>query len=73
MLTDYCLHKIWIHPHVNQYYVATNDLKKQMLRTGVPEAHVHVTGIPIRPVLNKLFHIHLFIKNIIYVLTDQSS
>ncbi|KIQ93363.1 Processive diacylglycerol glucosyltransferase [Anoxybacillus thermarum] len=48
VLTDYCLHKIWIQPYVDQYYVATNDLKQQMVCAGVSESNVCVTGIPIR-------------------------
>ncbi|WP_461200279.1 diglucosyl diacylglycerol synthase [Anoxybacillus sp. TBDG-1] len=48
VLTDYCLHKIWIHPYIDQYYVATNDLKRQMVCAGVPQSNVCVTGIPIR-------------------------
>ncbi|OSX53552.1 diglucosyl diacylglycerol synthase [Anoxybacillus ayderensis] len=48
ILTDYCLHKIWIQPYIDQYYVATSDLKQQMTHAGVPETNIRVTGIPIR-------------------------
>ncbi len=49
VLTDFCLHKIWIHHHVDRYFVATDAVKKVMAEIGVPLGRIAVTGIPIRP------------------------
>jgi len=48
VLTDYVLHWRWIHPLIDRYYVATDDLKAAMANAGVPEHRVHVTGIPLK-------------------------
>lgn len=49
VLTDFCLHKIWIHHHVDRYFVATDAVKQVMADIGVPSGRIAVTGIPIRP------------------------
>ncbi len=48
VLTDFCLHKIWIHHQVDYYFVATDYVKQIMVQTGVPANRIKVTGIPIR-------------------------
>jgi processive 1,2-diacylglycerol beta-glucosyltransferase len=53
VLTDYCLHKIWLHPEIDKYYVATEDLKQKIVDFGIPESIIETTGIPIRPVFEE--------------------
>ncbi|TXK77386.1 MGDG synthase family glycosyltransferase [Paenibacillus sp. N3.4] len=48
IITDYVMHARWLHPHINKYYVATNELKRDMLNAGIYESHIEVTGIPVR-------------------------
>jgi processive 1,2-diacylglycerol beta-glucosyltransferase len=48
VVTDFDLHQRWIHPEVDKYYVATEDLSKQLQALGVAETQVAATGIPIR-------------------------
>jgi len=48
VLTDYVLHHRWIHPLVDRYYVATDDLKADMIAAGVPESRIRATGIPLK-------------------------
>lgn len=48
VLTDFCLHKIWIHRQVDQYFVATDYVKEMMQKAGVMGNRITVTGIPIR-------------------------
>ncbi|AIK35820.1 diglucosyl diacylglycerol synthase [Bacillus pseudomycoides] len=48
VLTDFCLHKIWIHREVDRYFVATDHVKKVMVEIGVPSEQIVETGIPIR-------------------------
>lgn len=49
VLTDYGLHKNWIHEEVDKYYVATENLKFDILDIGIPSDKIKVTGIPIDP------------------------
>nr|WP_263313818.1 diglucosyl diacylglycerol synthase [Mammaliicoccus sp. Marseille-Q6498] len=47
VMTDYRLHKNWVTPHSNRYYVATNDLKNEFQSIGIEAEDIKVTGIPI--------------------------
>ena len=48
VLTDFCVHKIWIHREVDRYFVATDHVKEVMVDIGVPAEQIVETGIPIR-------------------------
>jgi processive 1,2-diacylglycerol beta-glucosyltransferase len=48
VLTDFVLHRRWVHPGTDKYYVATEALKKTMVAEGVPSSRIRVSGIPIR-------------------------
>ncbi|MBL0388982.1 UDP-N-acetylglucosamine 2-epimerase [Tumebacillus sp. ITR2] len=48
VLTDFVLHNRWIHPEIDKYYVATDDLAEQLFQKGVLPHQVVVSGIPIR-------------------------
>lgn len=48
VLTDFVLHNRWIHPNIDRYYVATNDLKEDIANKGIPEEKIAVSGIPLR-------------------------
>ncbi|GGI38795.1 diglucosyl diacylglycerol synthase [Mammaliicoccus stepanovicii] len=47
VMTDYRLHKNWVTPYSNRYYVATEDLKEEFKSIGVENEAIKVTGIPI--------------------------
>ncbi|MCD1259690.1 hypothetical protein B5M42_012685 [Paenibacillus athensensis] len=47
VLTDYALHASWLHPGVDGYYVATEELKQQMMLRGIGCERIAVSGIPI--------------------------
>ncbi len=49
VVTDFDLHLRWVHPDVDKYYVATEDISKQLNELGVHPERVSATGIPIRP------------------------
>lgn len=49
VVTDFDLHLRWVHPDVDKYYVATEDISKQLCDMGVESSRVAATGIPIRP------------------------
>ncbi|WP_166246093.1 MGDG synthase family glycosyltransferase [Paenibacillus turpanensis] len=48
VLTDFALHHRWLHPNVDKYYVATEDLRDQVAQTGIPEDRIRVSGIPLK-------------------------
>ncbi|RIM09306.1 MGDG synthase family glycosyltransferase, partial [Staphylococcus chromogenes] len=47
VMTDYRMHKNWITPNSERYYLATDDLKREFEQVGVPSEQIKVTGIPI--------------------------
>lgn len=49
VVTDFDLHGRWIHPDVDRYYVATDDLKQEMIDRGIPHDRILVSGIPLKP------------------------
>ncbi|MFC0215134.1 glycosyltransferase [Paenibacillus chartarius] len=50
VITDYALHMRWTHPDTDRYYVATEELKTELLlKRAATAERVKVTGIPIRP------------------------
>ncbi|WP_299091021.1 diglucosyl diacylglycerol synthase [uncultured Metabacillus sp.] len=48
VVTDFCLHKIWVHQHIDKYYVASEHVKEKLVELGVNHNQVKITGIPIR-------------------------
>lgn len=48
VITDFTLHQRWLHPEVDKYYVATEDLKLEMNKREIPSNKIVVSGIPIR-------------------------
>lgn len=48
VVTDFSLHTRWIHPNINKYYVATEELKEQLRASTVSPHRIEVSGIPIR-------------------------
>jgi processive 1,2-diacylglycerol beta-glucosyltransferase len=47
ILTDFGVHKYWISPHVDLYLVPSLEVRRKMVRLGVSEDRVLVTGIPV--------------------------
>jgi processive 1,2-diacylglycerol beta-glucosyltransferase len=48
VLTDYELHNRWIHKEINKFYVASKELKNQIVRYGISQERIKVSGIPIK-------------------------
>ncbi|MGO4547685.1 glycosyltransferase [Paenibacillus sp. 2TAB23] len=48
VITDFDLHCRWVHPSIDRYYVATEDLKQELTKLGIPNQAVQVTGIPLK-------------------------
>ncbi|SMF14213.1 MGDG synthase family glycosyltransferase [Paenibacillus barengoltzii] len=48
VVTDFSLHNRWLFTQPDRYYVATADLKREMMERGVPAEDIVVSGIPVR-------------------------
>ncbi|MCC3372251.1 glycosyltransferase [Cohnella sp. REN36] len=47
VITDHTDHNFWIHPHTDRYIVASEPVRKALLRKRIPHTKIEVTGIPI--------------------------
>lgn len=48
IVTDYVMHKRWLHPNTDRYFVASEEMKAWMMAQGVPAHRINISGIPIR-------------------------
>jgi processive 1,2-diacylglycerol beta-glucosyltransferase len=48
-VTDFDLHRMWVIPRMTGYFAASEEIAYRMRASGIPEATVHTTGIPIMP------------------------
>jgi processive 1,2-diacylglycerol beta-glucosyltransferase len=73
VLTDYALHATWLHPNVDKYYVATEELKQQIIFKGFSRDRVEVSGIPVRQEFATEWNIaHTQKKKIILIMASDS-
>ena len=50
VITDFAIHPIWVYRGMDRYFVATQQVKDQLVDTGeVPPERIKVTGVPIDP------------------------
>ncbi|GLX67421.1 diglucosyl diacylglycerol synthase [Paenibacillus glycanilyticus] len=47
VITDFDLHRRWVHPGIGRYFVATDDLKQELGSLGIHPGRVSVSGIPL--------------------------
>ncbi|MGQ3479562.1 MGDG synthase family glycosyltransferase [Paenibacillus sp. TY11] len=47
VVTDFDLHGRWLHPDIDRYYVATEDIQQEAVQRGIPNERIIATGIPI--------------------------
>lgn len=48
-VTDFDVHRLWIHDHMAGYFAASEEVAWRMAAKGVDSGNIHVTGIPIMP------------------------
>ena len=48
-VTDFDLHRMWVHEHMQGYFAATDEVAFRMRHEGIPPERIHITGIPIMP------------------------
>lgn len=49
VVTDFGLHSFWVSKYIDQYLVASEETKKQLINWGLEEKRIKITGIPILP------------------------
>lgn len=47
VMTDYSLHQIWLYPQVEQYFMATEAMCREMQAHGFAGEALHAPGIPV--------------------------
>ena len=47
VITDYALHGQWVHPGVDMYFVACDDVKEGLIGRGIEQGKIYITGIPV--------------------------
>jgi processive 1,2-diacylglycerol beta-glucosyltransferase len=57
VVTDFDLHRRWVHPQVDKYYVATDDLHQELTKLGIGANQIAATGIPLRPSFSNMAHL----------------
>jgi len=48
-VTDFDVHALWVHPQVDHYCVASDEVAYRLADRGVPADRITVTGIPVMP------------------------
>ncbi|MFZ6772836.1 MGDG synthase family glycosyltransferase [Undibacterium sp. SXout7W] len=48
-VTDFDLHKMWVHDHMAGYFVANEETAYRVHLNGISKEKIHITGIPIMP------------------------
>ena len=48
-VTDFDVHALWVHPNVDHYCVASDEVAYRLADRGVPAGKITVTGIPVMP------------------------
>jgi len=48
-VTDFDVHALWVHPHIDRYCVASDEIAFRLADRGVPREKISVTGIPVMP------------------------
>ena len=49
VITDYTVHSHWVHPGVDRYIVACEEVKETLVSWGIKAQCILVTGIPVSP------------------------
>jgi processive 1,2-diacylglycerol beta-glucosyltransferase len=53
VITDFVAHPFWALSNVDRYFVATDQVKAELVRAGVARERIEVTGIPVDARFNK--------------------
>ncbi|XEC95444.1 glycosyltransferase [Paenibacillus tarimensis] len=54
VITDFDLHRRWVHPGIDRYYVSTDDMRQELVSLGISERRVCTSGIPVKRAFSDL-------------------
>jgi len=54
VVTDYDVHRFWLCPGVERYFVAREENRVHLEALGAPHDAIHITGIPIHPSFSRV-------------------
>lgn len=63
-VTDFDLHRLWLHDHMTGYFAANEEVAFRMQATGVDAKKIRVTGIPVMPAFSQSFNREKCAQNI---------
>lgn len=49
VITDFAVHRLWVYEHVDAYFVAAPEIKRELSAFGVPSRRIYASGIPVHP------------------------
>lgn len=49
VVTDFVVHSFWIHPNIEAYAVATEEMRSTLVARGIDSERIVVSGIPVNP------------------------
>ena len=49
VITDFAVHRLWVYEHVDAYFVAAPEIKRELSALGVPAKRIYASGIPVHP------------------------
>lgn len=64
VITDFGYHSFWTDKETDYYFVASDELKKELVRSGFYEKQIVVSGIPVRKQFSKPADPGAFLKSI---------
>lgn len=47
VVTDFTVHRLWVYPEVDHYFVAHSEMQEDLAHWGVPHTRSQVVGIPV--------------------------
>jgi processive 1,2-diacylglycerol beta-glucosyltransferase len=47
VVTDFTVHRLWVYPEVDLYFVGTGEMRQELRQQGIDGWRTHVSGIPI--------------------------
>jgi processive 1,2-diacylglycerol beta-glucosyltransferase len=54
VVTDHDVHQLWVHPNVDRYYTASEEIAYLLAERAIDPALIRVSGIPCDPVFGEL-------------------
>lgn len=62
IVTDFYVHKLWLSEEIDKFYIATEELKEELMKMNIPVEKAVVSGIPIREAFEEAESISMLYK-----------